>query len=938
MMNSNIVDQVNINVSELLDFSKVANAPEKYPTFEAHLTNEDKTENTNKTALLHINIAQEKNSPTQLDAALKIVGAEFKTVTIYLDMQLALLAYSIILPYMPKEQLQKILERKKIDWITQNLTVINAGTTAWSIIPDTEQSIQQAKDENILKLNKLLKLDSFFNEKIKADARTLKEYLFTTHDITDAMYDQDIQKNNSAIDQYLIARIAAIAAMYSFDHISYAYITPTKMRSYTHLQKTSVMEHLPSCLSLSFTKTTTNDSEQILTSTEINQNLHEYNLLGKISKHKSYLENAAKHFPGNAYIESLDNTFISCNDQQAIAFGMNDKSYIEGKALDELLSKTESDAIAEVIVAATTTNKTQVLLEDIVHLGEQQTLLSIKMPLRNKKDKIIGVIGFSTQIKEKAEIEKLKKLESDTGSAGLMQAIAASNVTVENNPYDTSYMKSMIENMPGLVFWQDTNGQILGCNQNQADFLGLEKDAEIIGKYPKDFLTAEQAKEALRDLAEITKTGEPIIKEELYKSGDEIVAMISHKTAIKGSNDNVIGIMVVALDLTAENQQKIKLEQEKDRLEIAHNFKNQFIQDLEHDMRTPFVGLCSMTELCASKENDFAKKQQLLEISNYAKDLLAYCDSLLEFSRNESFKNNNKLISLQDLIVSIVNTHITTLKAKGLEFDLDYDSNLPSSIMGDSYKLKRIISNLMSNAIKYTDQGYIKMAVRLESSKEIDHNNVATIAFVILARDINKEQSLEHQNKTPKYKKEPGLIEATRFVEDLKGEICINPTNDANEENEITVKLTFEVPLNKEAESFVPHNSLNKKILISEDSRINIKFLEAIITEIGCTSKSASTGKDTLSILDDEHFDILLLDVGLADTDGYTLAHKVRELELKKKRNPIKIIMMTAQQSRINQGLDKELNITDNFIKPVTIKDLITTITKCTLDKEEATT
>ena len=258
--------------------------------------------------------------------------------------------------------------------------------------------------------------------------------------------------------------------------------------------------------------------------------------------------------------------------------------------------------------------------------------------------------------------------------------------------------------------------------------------------------------------------------------------------------------------------------------------------------------------------------------------------------------------------------------------------------MGDSYKLKRIISNLMSNAIKYTDQGYIKMAVRLESSKEIDHNNVATIAFVILARDINKEQSLEHQNKTPKYKKEPGLIEATRFVEDLKGEICINPTNDANEENEITVKLTFEVPLNKEAESFVPHNSLNKKILISEDSRINIKFLEAIITEIGCTSKSASTGKDTLSILDDEHFDILLLDVGLADTDGYTLAHKVRELELKKKRNPIKIIMMTAQQSRINQGLDKELNITDNFIKPVTIKDLITTITKCTLDKEEATT
>ena len=62
MVNSNIIEQVNINVSALLDFSKGANAPEKSPTFEAHLTNEDETENTNKTALLHINIAQEKNS------------------------------------------------------------------------------------------------------------------------------------------------------------------------------------------------------------------------------------------------------------------------------------------------------------------------------------------------------------------------------------------------------------------------------------------------------------------------------------------------------------------------------------------------------------------------------------------------------------------------------------------------------------------------------------------------------------------------------------------------------------------------------------------------------------------------------------------------------------------------------------------------------------
>jgi two-component system, OmpR family, aerobic respiration control sensor histidine kinase ArcB len=806
-VDNTIVNQVDVDIAELLSFSNTATVQKKSPDFEVKLTSASPTytKNNNKVALLQISIACNPRQQGLLEKSLSMLEREFKSVTIFIDMRIALLAYSIILPHMSNQQLEDIAEEEKARWTDKNIAAINSIKASWSIATDKEQSTQQAINENILKLNELLKTDKVFNQKIKDDAIALKKHLIETHGITEVMYDQYKHKNNIAVEQYLIARIAGISALSSFHDIKYTYITQAETSSYDHLKKIEAIHNLPNKLSICFTKHTT---ENLATSTELNQNLHKFDLLGTISAQKSYLEHSAKHFPGFVYVQSLNRTLLASNKAHSLAFGVAEESYLTGKSFEDLLSQDGADKVAEIVQEITTTNKAKILIEKYVFLGESCTFLSIKTPLRNKKDKNIGVIGFTIKLKDKKHIEELK----DVAPENIIQAVIANNETsdqkphaLENKQYSNKTiveLKEMIKHMPGHVFWQDTDGKILGCNYNHAKFLGLDSPTEAIGQYPTSFLTARHAIEAITELAEIIRTGEPIIKEEIYKSASNLVVMSSHKTAIKDNNNIIIGVMVVALDLSKNKQQQMKLEQEKEKLEIANNFKSRFIKDIEDDMRTPFVQLCDMTKSCAGKENDLAKKRQLLEISNCAKDLLAYCDSLLEFSKKESFKNNKNLISLKDLANSIVNTSISAIRAKGLEFELDYDNSIPESIIGDSYRLKRILSNLMSNAIKYTEQGYIKMAIKLETGKETGADNAVTISFVIMDSGIgiskddqenifNKYKMLNHMPHISNAGQGLGLSEIGRFVEDLRGDIIID--SDINKGTSVIVKLNFEL-------------------------------------------------------------------------------------------------------------------------------------------------
>lgn len=822
----------------------------------------------NKAALLQVDIAAEDYETRHLKASLRLIDKEFTAVTIILDMQLALLVYGTTMPYMSEEQLEDIVTSKKLAWITKNMPAISELTIPWSIVTGREQSLQQAKNDNILKIRPLLQG--------KKDTALLKIYLADIHNITEAQY-----KNDTDIDHYLISHIATIEAMHFFNEYAYIYIARYSMDSYSFLQQTSELENLPQYSTLKFTK---NNAKEISTNDKLNEKSLNINLINEYADKKYYLENPIKNFPGPVYIESLNRTFSPCDKQPHSPIGAKDEPYFAGKNFESFSSQDEADKLAKIVEEITSTNTTKTLIENPHYLRNKLPFLSIKMLLRNKKNKSVGILGFSMQLEDK------------------------------NHTHNIATLRETIENMPGQAFWQNTHGQILGCNRNQAKFLGFDSPEDLIGKYPIDFLTEKHAKGEQQSIREIIATGKAIIKEEIYKSASNFMVMISHKIPVKDNNGKVIGIIAVSFDISEIRQDEIQLEQEKEKLSAVKNFEHQFAQTIEHDMRNSFIELCNMTEACARKENNLIKKNNLYDISSCAKDLINYCDSLLDFNAVENYSNNKNLVSIKDLITSIVNTHADFIESKNLDFELCYDNNIPKEVIGDSYRIKKILASLVKNAARHTDQGYIKLVITLESYK----NSSPTISFKIIDSGIGINKDNKQHTVTKDCSSSGKCIclnEIKLFVEDLGGTIHIESGGLAG--SSITVTLNFDMP-----------NIMNNKTLASATP-----FLEEITTELDCYSKPTTKGITILNTLKDEHFDILLLDIGLEDTDGYTLARKIRLLELRQRQQPVKIIIMTSQQAKLQSGLAKELNITDYFIEPAQVKDLTNTIKNCMLEQ-----
>lgn len=668
-MNKAILDQLNVDITKLLyDGREKCTRP---TTFKASLKN--KCAGTrDKTAILQVNIAESGTCEKQLAAALDLLSKEFAAVTIFIDMKLALLVYSILLPYMTEEQLQNIVLRSKLDWIDKNMPIIRQTKLPCTITSD-EDFIQH---------------DSKPHHKLEEEAKILKEYLFEAHRITNAIYQQKQHSNDKAIELYLISRLEYLRLN---DNKKSVHVTLYDMLGHTqHL--TLILTKTVSC------------KKHLPTSTELNKNLHSMDFLGKISERKSYLQHSINNFPGHVYLQATNHKTIACNKQQSMAVGISDESFITGKTPAEFYPKEDAERITDLAKEVTSTNETKILVEDYPLLGERTAFLSIKTPLRNKKNKVVGIIGFSQQIKDEEENTKLENVMLDVMEKGASPDKSSDNV---NNSL-TSNIKKTIEQMPGHVFWQGLDGSIHGCNYNHTLCFGGDDPKHMVGKTAEYFLVCKDVLRAEKDIQEIITTGKPVVRKETYKTIGGPLEMISHKTPIRDNDNNVIGVMVVAIDVSANKQREITIAKEKKELALATKRKNHFISTMENDMLKSFNELHNMTISYAMGEKDETKRQQMYEIANCAKDLI-------RFSKNIGAADYKDLISVKDLVKDIIAENSASLRERRLDIDIDYDDSIPDTILASEYKLKGTLGGLIMGEILNTQQQHFTIVIKLES-------------------------------------------------------------------------------------------------------------------------------------------------------------------------------------------------------------------------------
>ena len=279
-------------------------------------------------------------------------------------------------------------------------------------------------------------------------------------------------------------------------------------------------------------------------------------------------------------------------------------------------------------------------------------------------------------------------------------------------------LSAVLDNLPGSIYWKNKEGIYLGHNafaRNKMKNANLPYNY-IAVKTDYDLFPPDIADNYRKHDLEVMEKGIELSREEkVVLPNGELLVQLSSKRPLLDENDNIIGIIGNTVDITHIKKIEEELRIAKDKSEKANHFKTEFMRNMEHDIRTPFNGIWVLAGILEAQEEDPHKKEYLSDISKAAKELLDYCNDILHMIKVDFSepRSENQLFNFKSLIENVIVIETVAAKNKNIQLKLSYSDELPPLIIGDSKSIQRILLNLVSNAIKFTEQGYVEIQAQL---------------------------------------------------------------------------------------------------------------------------------------------------------------------------------------------------------------------------------
>lgn len=358
-------------------------------------------------------------------------------------------------------------------------------------------------------------------------------------------------------------------------------------------------------------------------------------------------------------------------------------------------------------------------------------------------------------------------------------------------------LENIIALMPGHVFWLDRDGIYQGCNNAQAAFLNLASPHEIIGKTTSEILPIPQAADIDRNNVQIMEADVAALCEET--DGKSIY--LSSKAPLHNQQGDVTGLLGISMDITQRKRDENELREAKKRAEIATQVKTEFIRNMEHDIRTPLCGIIGISNYLKSKAQDPEYEELLQDIEAASTELLEYFNDILEFSQIDMGTTPIilKEFNLKEAIQSIIRMELPAIKDKNIKLYVEYPDNIPHVITSDKFRINRALLNLVSNAIKFTNIGTIKIRVSLGEKTGI--NAVLKIAIIDTGIGIAKNnQEMIFDKFTRCDPTNRGLYKGTglglwivkQFMDELGGKI--NLESEPGKGSTFTLLVPIQIP------------------------------------------------------------------------------------------------------------------------------------------------
>jgi PAS domain S-box-containing protein len=495
-------------------------------------------------------------------------------------------------------------------------------------------------------------------------------------------------------------------------------------------------------------------------------------------------------------------------------------------------------------------------------------------------------------------------------------------------------LQSILDHTPLIMFIKDLDGRYLLVNRSFREAFSLT-DEVVIGKSDFDF---EDDDAAIR----YREADEKVIAFMEHVQTDETVQMADgeHNLLIVKfplfDRDNILyGVGGIATDITERVQSREKLVEAKRKAESAEQLQEQFLANMSHEIRTPLNGIIGMTNVLQHTPLSEEQEEFVQIIRQSSDNLLMLINDILDLSKIKAGKLSVEQVSfdLQKVLEQAVAPFRLKAKEKEIALSIHCDRSVPQQLIGDPLRITQILSNLLGNAMKFTETGSIEIRVcELLAQKE----NKTSISISVTDTGIGiADEKLEHvfesfeqaASETSRKYGGTGLgLSITRqLCEMMGGTIAVS--SEFGKGTTFRVQLPFTiseiVPVVTPVYETVKRNDdiSGKKILVAEDNEINQKVIMHVLQRVGISTTIVDNGKEAVELLEaGEEFDLIILDLQMPIMNGFQTATYIR----KKLELTVPIIAMTASALRNEKMRCFELGMNEYLTKPFVPADLYT--------------
>lgn len=413
----------------------------------------------------------------------------------------------------------------------------------------------------------------------------------------------------------------------------------------------------------------------------------------------------------------------------------------------------------------------------------------------------------------------------------------------------------------------------------------------------------------------------------------------------KSENDY---INMVVIDVTQQKEVENKLSSAIEDANAAYKTQAEFLANMSHEIRTPINGILGMLQLTLMAEDLQADyRDNLLTAKNCADTLLRLINDILDISKLEAGKYNLKeeIFDIRSAIEETVAAQVPLATNKGLALDCAFGNNIPKLVKGDGQRIQQILNCLLSNALKFTPEGSVRVKIAaIDTGTDAINIRIAVADSGIGISEKNMDKlfirfSQVDASDTRKFGGSGlGLVISKQICELMGGTITVQSKEGIGStfiaEIPLKVVKAAEVEAEKEDEKkddaalFSINAHSKARILVAEDEPVNQQVIGKLLGMAGFSYDIAENGEKAIELFKQKEYDAALFDVQMPVMDGITATQEIREIERKEHKKRLPIIAVTARAMFGDKERILENKLDDYIAKPYNLNTVVETLNK----------